>query len=276
MRDPDISPFRPRLEELYDCNRFFDAWALVNARWRELPGPDSLDLDELLLAARLAGRLGNGKLRRHLLRLAVRRAPTDPRMVCYGLDARRSGPGILELLKQIEKMPHLNDADRRFQAIWLVTQALAWSWVRDFARAHEALAGARALGEEAAYVAACEAEVLLREDRWGEAAEAVMRAWALSPRMPMAAEVLARVLARLGQRGEAAGRVLEEAENERSYEVTLVAVWLCCAEAERKSGAERRSLGERPWRLAERRGPWRRSRTATRSPGSPAPSSTRP
>lgn len=252
MCDSDLVPFRLRVEELYERNRFFDAWALINARWRELPDPEALDLDALLLAARLAGRLGGGKLRRHLLRLAVRRAPTDPRMVCYGLDTRRYGPGILELLSKIEEIPRLEGADPRMQAVWMVTQACTWAWVRDFARAHRALGEARALGEEAAYVAACEADVLLREDRWREAGEAAMRAWTLSPGMPGAAEVLARVLARLGRGTEATELVTCEAENEQSFEVMLVAVWLGCAEAERRTGSERRKLGERAWHLAER------------------------
>jgi tetratricopeptide (TPR) repeat protein len=266
---------RERAAELYELNRFVDAWTVVRAELPELPPAANLEIEDLVLASRLAGRLGASKLRRHFQREALRRAPTDPRVLYFARDGRRLTFDILAHLQELEEMPRLPTDDPALQACWLASQAVSWAWVRDFERAHVALRAADELGQEHAWVATSRADVLVREDRWFEALDAVNAAWRLAPGMPAAAEVLGRVLVRLDRLDEAVERLMDVAAMEQSYEVMLLAVWHACAQAERRPESERRQLAER--------GGWPRVRalqhpspTATRSRASHVHRSTQP
>ena len=236
-----------RLLSLYDERRYLDAYRASRGAWGRPELIAKLPAEALVHAARLAGRLGGHARRRWLLGHARRRAPTSP-IVRYF-----TGSGhVLASLARLEREPELGSGDPRWEASYCAQGALAWAQVRDFPRAHLGLARAKAHEAEAGWVACCEAEVLLREDRWDEAHVVAERAWALVPGLAAAASVLGRALAKVGRLEEVAERILAVAEHGQCCETLSLGQWYLCALAERSSPADRVQLARRALALADR------------------------
>ena len=71
---PDVD----EIQTLYDESRFLDAYVATRELWQHPELVPRLDVDRLILAGRLAGRLGSHKVQRWLLRRAVEVAPDHP------------------------------------------------------------------------------------------------------------------------------------------------------------------------------------------------------
>lgn len=101
------------LQELYESARFLDAWRLTQPLWQDRQLPERLGTNELLMAGRLAGRLGSGKYYRALMRLALERAPDDPRVRYYARSAagRRMSLYDLFCIMEDEAPTHFEDSD---------------------------------------------------------------------------------------------------------------------------------------------------------------------
>lgn len=94
-------------QDLYDDHRFLDAYRLSAGYWVEPTLIDELSAEEMILAARLASRVGGMRLSRHLYRKAHERDPQIP-VVRY-FTRHISGPHdlMLDQLLAFERNPEL-------------------------------------------------------------------------------------------------------------------------------------------------------------------------
>ncbi len=254
---PELANHRdlPTLEEveaLYDQSRFVDAYELTASCWGRPELVARLSMEELVMAGRLAHRLGGVKLARHLFREAYRRAPEHPLVRYYCGHALRGGQDLYALLRDFDAAPLLATTDTSLQASWLAYQAINWLMVRDMTRANSLIQQARELHVETAWVDSCAAQVLLADDRWDEALQEAERSWAAMPGMPAAAAALGRALAKLGRFEEAATRLGHQALTGQSCEVAQMACWYNLVMAERSYPASHETWCQQALRLADR------------------------
>jgi hypothetical protein len=228
------------LQQLYDSNRFLDAFRQSSDYWRPSTSIKDLSVEELILGGRLAMRLGGWRLSRRLFRAAHARDPKNPRVRYFSNHVHRRRSGLLEELREFEANPDVCSEDPEMQAAWLASHAVTWAFLRDFTRAHQCLERARALESRDGWVTSCESDVLGLEDRWGEALNCAERAWEIKPGTPHAARSLSNGLLNLGRVRECAGRLSAGHENSQPYEVVQLARRYQCALAETLDGDERR------------------------------------
>jgi tetratricopeptide (TPR) repeat protein len=227
--------------DLYDANRFLDAYAVTRAYWTgKIPLLD-LKTEELVHGARLAGRLGGIRVQSWLLRKAAARDPENPLVRYFARGLSRARWTVLDALEDFERQPVLGANDPAWEASWLASNASLYARTRDFGRAHALLDQAAHLNVERAWVVTCKAEVLFLEERWNEALDAATEAWRRSIGMPGAAWMLGRVLAQLGRSEEAVERLAADADDGQSYEILLTLVRHVCAVAERATEEARKA-----------------------------------
>ncbi len=232
-------PSLETLQSLYDGNLFQQAYALISGYWNNSTKIDDLSAAEMVLALRLAARLGGFRLSRRLARTAKTRFPEDPLVRYYTVHLSREKQ-VFDDFRALEAQPELSGADVETQSSWLAYSAVRWATIRDFEHAHQCIEKAKALRARDSWVLSCESDVLGMEDRWDEALEAAERAWEFGPGTPYAARSLTSSLLNLRRVGEAAERLAEAAKTGESYELPLLAAWYLCAKAETLSGDERK------------------------------------
>jgi len=235
---PDLD----RIQALYDQSRFMDAYRATADLWREPELVHYLGVEQLILAGRLAGRLGGTKVRRWLFRVALAAEPEHPRVRYFARSSVRPRWHLLEQLQELERQPGPGLDDPDLEASWLATRAHLLALVRDFDRAEPLLEQARSTGGEPAWVGCCTAEVLLLEDRWQDALAVAEGVCASAPGMPAGYSVLGRALVKLGRLEEAVERLTAAADRRQSFELLLLAIWYTCALAERGTANARRRL----------------------------------
>ena len=106
------------VQELYESARFLDAWRLTEPLWQDRQLAQRLSADELIMAGRLAGRLGSGKLYRALMRLALERAPDSPRVRYYARAAAGRRMSLFELFCIMEDEAPAKFDDPDLAASW--------------------------------------------------------------------------------------------------------------------------------------------------------------
>ena len=240
------------LQQLYDSNRFLDAFRQSAEYWQPSTSIEDLSVEELILGGRLATRLGGWRLSRRLFRAAYARDPGNPRVRYFTNHARRQRSRLLDDLLFFEANPDLCAEDPDMQASWLASHAITWAFLRDFTTAHRCLERARSLQCRDGWVTSCESDVLGIEDRWPEALKCAELAWEVNPGSPHAARSLSTSLLNLGRVQESAERLAAASENGQSYEVAHLACWYQCAVAETLDGDERRRALSNALALAER------------------------
>jgi tetratricopeptide (TPR) repeat protein len=240
------------IQELYDSNRFLDAFQQSAEYWKPSTSIQNLSVDELILGGRLAMRLGGGRLSRRLFRAAYARDPANPRVRYFTKHVRRRRSGLLDDLQEFEANPDLCAEDPETQAAWIAAHAIVWAFLRDFTRAHLCLESARSLQCRDEWVTCCESDVLGLEGRWREALESAELAWEIKPGAPWAAQSLSTSLLNLGRVEESARRLTEASENCQSYEVVRLACWYQSALAETLDGGSRQKALDHARVLAER------------------------
>lgn len=250
-------PTRPAFDlaallALYDSTRFLDAYRATVEAWRSPALVARLSVPELIHGGRLAGRLGSDKVRRWLFREARSRAPGNPLVRYYARHAHLYEPPLAQSLRDFEREPELAGADAALTSSWLASHAQLYASFRDFDRAHELISRARANGGERAWVAFCEGEILLAEDRWDEALAVTEEAWQRAPGMPAVSSLLGRVSAKLCKLHDVAERLAAAAAQVQSFESVGTAVWYLCAAAEQSDGEQRAAFAERASALCTR------------------------
>lgn len=240
-----------RIQKLYDRNLFLDAFQQSAEYWKPSIRLEDLSVSELILGGRLASRLGGSRLSRHLFKTALQREPANPTALYYAGIYRR-GTNLLDELRKFDANQDFTGADAEVQSSRFAYHAVICASLRDFARAHHYIARAREYKTHDSWVFSCESDVLGYQDRWTEALKAAERAWEISPGTPFVARSLTGSLLNLRRVREAADRLSVHAESGQSYEITSLACWYLCAQAETSTGDERRSILQRAQQFAER------------------------
>jgi tetratricopeptide (TPR) repeat protein len=239
------------LQNLYDQNRFLEAFRQSAEYWKPSQGLDKLSSDELIFGGRLAARLGAWRLSRRLFRAALERNPSDARTRYFTQGLRRRGWRLFDDLRNWQVNPELEGADAPTQASWLASQGVIWASLRDFAQAHACIERAKSLETRESWIFSCQSNALGLEDRWDEALKSAEISWEMNAGTPYGAHSLGEALVNLRRIREAAERLSHAAQGCESFEVAQVACWHVCALAEEVEGAERsRQLG-RAEELAE-------------------------
>jgi predicted Zn-dependent protease len=238
------------VQSLYDRNLFQQAYKATSAYWS--PATRHLSSDELVLALRLAARLGGLRLSRWLGRTAMKRYGDHASVRYYTSHIAGKGWRLFNDLRSLEANPELEGGDPATQASWLASSAVRWAAVRDFDRAHDCIRRARDWKEESSWVASCESDVLGMQDRWAEALTSAELSWEMCPGTPYAARTLAGSLLNLRRVREAAERLALASETSESLELPLLASWYLGALAETYSGEDRKRTLENASKLADR------------------------
>src|SRR5205807_9524010 len=158
-----------KLQHLYGTSRFLEAFRQTSDYWQPSTRLKDFSTDQLILAGRLAARLGGGRLSRRIFREAWNREPDHPRVRYYSGYSRGRDRRLFDDLRDFEKNPELAGADADTQASWFAYHALMWARLRDFTRAHRWIERAASLQKDDGWVLSCESDVLGCEDRWEEA-----------------------------------------------------------------------------------------------------------
>lgn len=240
------------LQNLYDQNRFLEAFRLSADYWKPSQKLENLSVDELILGGRLAYRLGGWRLSRRLFREGLKRDASDPRVRYFARGMRRNRGRVFDDLREWDANPELSGADDETQASWLASQAVTWASLRDFARAHNCIERARSFNSSISWVLSCESNVFGLEDRWSDALKSAELSWEASPGTPFSAHSLGQSLLNLRRIQEAADRLAGAVEFSESYEITHLACWHLSALAETVEGDERRGILSRAREFAGR------------------------
>src|SRR5579859_2472235 len=240
-----------QLQLLYDQNRFLEAFRLSAEYWRPKQQLDRFTSDELILAGRLAARLGGSRLSRWLFRSALALNPTDGKARYFARGLRQRRWNQFDELRAWQASPNLENADANTQASWLASQAVTWASLRDFERAHECIERAKSMGIEECWVLSCESTVFGLEDRREEGLRSAEIAWDMNPGTPYAAHTLGESLVNLRRIQDAADRLARAADGCESFEVAQLACWYACALAETHEDHKRAALLSRAQELAD-------------------------
>lgn len=241
-----------KLQDLYDHHLYLDAFTLTAEFWKSSTDVQQLSTDELILASRLAARLGGQRLSRWLLRVAVKRDPGNLRVCYFARHVPSSRVRLLDELKAFNAQPDLGGNDPELRASWYASHAFTWAALRDFDRAYECLALAHSLAPNDSWVLTCESNALGIADRWSDALRSAERAWEVDPGSPFAGNSLGTSLLHLGRVQQSADRLSSAAENSQSYQLVAEACWHQCALAETLEGQQRRFVLERTRTLADK------------------------
>lgn len=238
-------PNRLEIQALYDNLRYLDAYEQSRPLWtmRTLAIPAELDARDLVLGARLAGRLGNSKLSRRLLREAQVRDPAHEEVRYFARYVSGVRSTILDQLRAAAEANRYAYTNPVLAASARATDAALWAAVRCFDRAFTLADEALAAGEERAWVRSCRALVLQRADQPEAALAEAEEAWRLQPGLPAAAHELVNVLHRLERLEEAAERLWQVWPHTQSLDVAQSLLHALFAAMERDPALEARWSG---------------------------------
>jgi tetratricopeptide (TPR) repeat protein len=240
------------LQTVYDAHLFLDAFKLSVDSWTDLAAIDELTAEEMILAGRLASRIGGMRISRHLYRKARERAPKLPLVRYFTRHISGSKDLLLDQLLEFEKDPELGGDDAELRASWLGAHAYIFAVLRDFTRAEDLLNEAHKLSPASAWLLSQEADVMGMADKWDESVQSAEVGLKADPRSPWPMLSLANALLNLGRVREAADRLAEAAAETQFYQIVQTACWYQCALAETLEGSERREKVEAARSLAER------------------------
>lgn len=167
-----------------------------------------------ILAARLAGRLGDQRLAQGLFFATYRAHPDDPLAARYHAFLVLGRRGPWHARRWLRDRGQVIDEPRRLEL-----EAIIFGGLRDFERAHHRLDRLLDEHEETAYRRTLRAGVLRAQDRLEAALEEVDRALELSPGSDLAWLTRANLLGGLGRRDEAYAELSETAPIDESYEL---------------------------------------------------------
>lgn len=227
------------IRDLYDAYRFRDAYEETESWWSGNTLPPNLGTPDLVLAGRLAERLGGIRLARQLGKLAHDRDPTHPHVMLYVRCRMDRATSLYTMLLDYETFPELPGAKDDVQMHWMAAHVYLLTSVRDFRSAERGLAQVKERFGEDDWLTLMAAELEYAKDRW-KAAEAL--ALQVFERCPMMYHNLS-LLSRIAARRHAIPTLLQRFESIRAdvqnYQVAILHVWYLIAHAQRHTGAAR-------------------------------------
>ena len=227
------------VEALYSVHRYVDAWDASKPDWSPAFDLDQLTPESLVLAGRLALRVGGSRLSRGLLLRARRLYPNGPIVRYFTRHLMIPRQTLLDELRAFEASPDLGGDDVGLRANWLAAYAFTWASLRNFERSSELLKEAHRLLPNDSWVFGCQSDCFGLAEDWQSAHEAAEESFRLDPRSPWAAPRLSTALLNLGRIEEAAERIVRTAAEGQSCELVQAAIWYQCALAEVSEGPAR-------------------------------------
>jgi predicted Zn-dependent protease len=227
------------VQKLYDANEFITAYNETKELWQPATVLKEFSVDGLILAARLAVRLGGRRLWRWLFREALSREPDNPKVRYFARYVRRRQWTLLDQICSFPSHAELDTLAPQLRANYLASHAILFAWVRDFGSAHDYIRRAYGAGSDSAWTASCESDIFGLEDKWTDALRCAEEAWQRSSGAPFAASNIGNALLHLGRIEESATRLTRAAAQSQSYEIAQTACWHQCALAETLEGETR-------------------------------------
>src|SRR5215469_4064166 len=105
-----------RVQDAYHAHRFIDAYNLCAPFWNPSTESSKFSIEELVLAGRLAARLGGLRLSRWLLMLAGEREPLNPLVRYFTSHLRNPRVHLIDELRAFENEPDLGGDDDDLRA----------------------------------------------------------------------------------------------------------------------------------------------------------------
>src|SRR5215467_13869618 len=249
---PGVPDLVGRVQDAYNAHRFIDAYNLSAPFWIPSTDPSQFSIAELVLAGRLAARLGGLRLSRWLLMLARKREPGNPLVRYFAIHLRNPGVHLIDELRAFEEEPDLGGEAADLRASWFASFAFRWAKLRDFPKAQDCIKRAHELGSESVWVLSCASNVFAMMDDWQAALRCAEQAVSIDPAAHYAIDPLSTALLHLGRIEESADRTFAAAESAQSYQVVQTACWHQCALAETVDETARGEVLERARTLANR------------------------
>ncbi|HWC16493.1 MAG TPA: C39 family peptidase, partial [Terriglobales bacterium] len=239
------------VQRLYEANEFLTAYSETKHLWQPSTSLAEFSTDELVLAARLATRLGGRRLSRWLFYEALKREPHNPKVRYFAGFVHQRECTLLNHIRNFPTQQELDSFAQDLRVSYLASHAVLLASVRDFSSAHEYIRRAYAVGSDNAWAASCHSDVLGMEDKWHDAIKPAEDAWTQNGGAPYAAHSLGNALLHLGRIEESAERLGRSARQMQSYEVAHIACWHQSALAETLDGEARRRAALEARALAE-------------------------
>lgn len=237
---------------IYKQHRFLDAYQASAAYWTNATAIDDLSAEELIFAARLASRLGGGRLSRHLYRQAHKLEPELPLVRYFTRHLSDGRTLLLDELVEFERDPELGGDDDDLRASWQAAHAYTYAALRDFSRAHELLERAYEISPGNAWVLSQEADIYGMADRWQDSLRSAESGYKADPLSPWPILSVATALLNLGEIREAVRRLSLAASDSQFFQISQTACWYHCALAETLEGTERHEALISARKFAER------------------------
>src|SRR5215469_2460482 len=136
---PGVPDLVGRVQDAYNAHRFIDAYHLSASFWVPSTDPSQSSIPELVLAGRLAARLGGLRRSRWLLMLAREREPLNPPVRFFANHLRDPRVHLIDELHAFEDAPDLGGDNADLGASWFATYACRWARLRDFSRAQDCI-----------------------------------------------------------------------------------------------------------------------------------------
>ncbi|MFA6009501.1 MAG: tetratricopeptide repeat protein [Desulfobacteraceae bacterium] len=235
---------------LYDDSRFLDAYSSSSWIFEDPEkNMEFFSIEELVHYGRLAGRLGNGEIQYKFYKKATDLDALHP-LVKYYARRYREDLNLIDDLSQFENEQDVVFSDLEYQTSWYASNAVLYSFVRDFDKATLLIDKARSFKCNHAWIASCAAEVLFRQDKWDEALAEAEEAFECAPHMPASSSILARILAKKHRIEDINARLKPHIETSQSHEFLLTAIWYICVQAERSDNTSRLDLSRTAYDLS--------------------------
>ncbi len=234
---------REALHQLYEENRFLDAYSSIKDLWSPQTDLSGLSPEDLVFLSRLANRLGSSLYRRLLLREAERRAPDNPMVRVYTIgENRRHRMTELDQLRVFEETPRLESGDAELDSLWIAHHANQRAYLRDFEIARREIEIAIELFDDP-WILSSKAYILFRQDLWDEARVTAQQAWDKSPGRAFSSSMLSSIInAQEGTESAALLLLKEHFRSKQSYELLDLGIRYSLGALERGKGTKIREL----------------------------------
>ncbi|NQZ57996.1 MAG: hypothetical protein HRT88_11110 [Lentisphaeraceae bacterium] len=228
-----------KVDVLYQQCRYLEAFELTKDLWDDKTILEKLTTEDIILACRLATRLGAITIANILRRYIWRRDPQHPEVKYYAR-AYQGKRSLLDDLREYEKEPELQTENVDLASSWIASQASIWSYMRNFEKAHALLDKAIEMNGSSEWLQVCKADILAREDRWSEALEVIRAYETVEMVSPFTVSSLTRIKMKHNHLDEIITNLEFFSKKTQSYNVALNLCWYYCAKAERSQGDEQR------------------------------------
>ncbi|CAM2070511.1 Tetratricopeptide repeat protein [Sulfidibacter corallicola] len=238
-----VRPYRNaiavQIDQMYRDCRYLDAYRATQPYWSRPSLAARLTVEELVLAARLAAKLGGSRESRILLREARKRSPQHPQVRFFGSDGEPSGEPPLNQLRDFVEDPDFGSEDPALDARWVAQHAQIFARYRDFESSTFWMTRARELNPVCPWLDLHQAHIWMEAGRWDDALPLVEAVYARQPGCTSAAHALIICYGYFNKLPKAAGLLLQWIQaGGQSLEILQLGLIYALHALERNSGGQ--------------------------------------